>query len=188
MDCSYQKAPCVLLSSRSFLLNMGSVDQQQPPGSLVQMQNQATPQSHPQNLKFNKIPGDSYAHKKFYNRCYKQTLSTKCRNSAPRRLRAYPVNQSTTCFLTVCSAHDANGGSQSITQTLEHLCKRTSAEWQLGSSSLEGTGHTTKWQMREEIWATWDLSQKEPWESEVYYYSNDYSVQPLQTSPRCLSW
>lgn len=134
------------------------------------------------------IPGDSYAHKKFYNRCYKQTLSTKCRNSAPRRLRAYPVNQSTTCFLTVCSAHDANGGSQSITQTLEHLCKRTSAEWQLGSSSLEGTGHTTKWQMREEIWATWDLSQKEPWESEVYYYSNDYSVQPLQTSPRCLSW
>lgn len=46
MDCSYQKAPCVLLSSRSFLLNMWSVDQQQHPGSLVQMQNQATPQSH----------------------------------------------------------------------------------------------------------------------------------------------
>ena len=40
------ESPIILLSSRSLLLKMQSADQQQHPGSLLPIQNQATPQSH----------------------------------------------------------------------------------------------------------------------------------------------
>lgn len=40
------ESPIILLSSRSWLLKMQSSNPQQHPGSLLTMQNQATPQSH----------------------------------------------------------------------------------------------------------------------------------------------